>query len=184
MFVCSFTVCTHNFWKLFRHSLFFLPSHMPCTSPSLHPNTSPKWLTLIFSNCIRDVIQVEQKCCACLQKWYTSILLTLTILIGSLIWPWHTIPKFNVKLFYLSTIISLSEKAKCSHTDTLNAFAPLFVSIADTDTETYSSFFCFNYSQMIIFSLSGYFLDHKFTKVSNSLTKALTLSLMNVLIFA
>ena len=29
-----------------------------------------------FSNCIRDVIQVEQKSNACLQKWYTSILLT------------------------------------------------------------------------------------------------------------
>ena len=66
-------VCTHNFWRLFWHSLLFLPSRLPCSSPSFHRNTSPKWLTLFFSNCIRDVIQVDLKCYACLQKWYTSI---------------------------------------------------------------------------------------------------------------
>ena len=33
----------------------------------------------IFSNCIHEVIQVEQKCCVCKQKWYTSILLPLNI---------------------------------------------------------------------------------------------------------
>ena len=53
----------------------FLPSHLHCLSPSLHQNISPNWLTLIFLNCICDVIQVEQKCYACLQKWYTCILL-------------------------------------------------------------------------------------------------------------
>ena len=33
-----------------------------------------KWLPL-FSRCICDVIQVEQKCHACCKFWYTSILL-------------------------------------------------------------------------------------------------------------
>ena len=35
----------------------------------------PNDLPSFFSNCICDVIQVKQKCYACLQKWYTSILL-------------------------------------------------------------------------------------------------------------
>ena len=54
---------------------FFIPSYLPCASPSLHQNTSPKWLTLIFLNCTHDVIQVEQICTTCKQKWYTWILL-------------------------------------------------------------------------------------------------------------
>ena len=41
---------------------------------------SPKYQSkmtnpLFFLICIRDVIQVEQKCYACCKKWYTSILL-------------------------------------------------------------------------------------------------------------
>ena len=34
----------HHFVK----QMFFFPSHLPCVSPSLHWNTSPKWLTLYF----------------------------------------------------------------------------------------------------------------------------------------
>ena len=48
MFVCSFTVCTHNFWRQCRHSFLFISSYLPCASPSLHRKTSPKWPTLYF----------------------------------------------------------------------------------------------------------------------------------------
>ena len=71
--VCSFAhlLCVHIvFEQNFVFPLFFLPSQLHCTSPSLHQNTSPKWLTPSFSICIRDVIQEEQKCCACCKKWY------------------------------------------------------------------------------------------------------------------
>ena len=43
----------------------FHPSHAYYYSPSLHQNTGPKRLTSLFSNCIRNVIQVKQKYCAC-----------------------------------------------------------------------------------------------------------------------
>ena len=39
----------------------------------------------LFSKCICDVIQVEQKCYACCKKWYTSILLPLFIRMSHLV---------------------------------------------------------------------------------------------------
>ena len=75
MFVCPFTVCTHSFWRIFGHSFLFFTF----SPPSLHKNTSLKWLTPSFLICIHDVIIVEQKCYACLQTWYTSILLNGTM---------------------------------------------------------------------------------------------------------
>ena len=38
----------HFIQMVFHYIQILLPSHMPCTSPSLHSNTSPKWLTLNF----------------------------------------------------------------------------------------------------------------------------------------
>ena len=85
-------VCTHSFWTNFCIFLFFLLSYTCCSSPSLHQNTSLKWLTPSFFKCIRDVIQVEQTCYACCIKWYTSILLNL----------------YNIPLFYMSSLTLLS----------------------------------------------------------------------------
>ena len=50
LFVCPFTVCTHSFYRIFRHSFLFLPSQLHRSSPSFHQNTSPKWLTPSFFN--------------------------------------------------------------------------------------------------------------------------------------
>ena len=76
--VCPFTVFTHNFWRIFRHSFLFLPSHLHCSSPSLHQNTSPKWLTpsfFILHSCCHPG---RAKMLCMLTKWYTSILLCMT----------------------------------------------------------------------------------------------------------
>ena len=43
-------VCSHSFWRIFRHSFLFLPSQLHCSSPSFHQNTGPKWLTPSFFN--------------------------------------------------------------------------------------------------------------------------------------
>ena len=56
-------------------TFFFYLSHTRYQSPSFYQNTGPNWLSLFFSECMHDVIQVEQKSCACCKKWYTSILL-------------------------------------------------------------------------------------------------------------
>ena len=47
-FFYYYNVCTHSFWTKFCLSSLFLPSHLHCYSPSLHQNTSPKWLTPSF----------------------------------------------------------------------------------------------------------------------------------------
>ena len=71
---CVYTQFSKNILTFL--SFFYL---LTCTV-SLHPftkipvrNDKPP----LFSICIRDVIQAEQKCYACFQKWYTSILLSL-----------------------------------------------------------------------------------------------------------
>ena len=43
-------VCTHIFCTKFCLSSLFLPSHLYCCYPSLHQNSSPKWLTPSFLN--------------------------------------------------------------------------------------------------------------------------------------
>ena len=65
----KYSVWKHSFWRIFRHS-FFLPA-MFVSIPS------PKYQSEM-TICICDVIQVEQKCYACLQKLYTSILLCIS----------------------------------------------------------------------------------------------------------
>ena len=80
LYMCIFSVClfahllcVHTaFEQNFVIPLFFYLSHLHCCYPSLHQNMNNP---LFFLICIRDVIQVEQKCYACFQKWYTSILL-------------------------------------------------------------------------------------------------------------
>ena len=70
--VCSFAhlLCVHTvFEEYFKIPFFFYL--LTCTV-SLHPFT--KIPIRNDSICICDVIQVEQKCYACFQKWHTSIL--------------------------------------------------------------------------------------------------------------
>ena len=57
--VCLFAhlLCVHTiFEQNFIFPLFCSPSRLHWSSPSFHQNTSPKWLTPLFSICIRDIM--------------------------------------------------------------------------------------------------------------------------------
>ena len=124
-------MCVHTVFEEYFVIPFFFYL-LNCTV-RLHPFTKipvQNDLPLLFSICVRDVIQVEQKCYACIQKWYTYYYLVFELskvvqLSNGTIFKCHLNTGLNFVL-YLDHHLNIGPVFKWSseyHTTTLDIYS-------------------------------------------------------------